>query len=100
MFYGWGGEDDDLYNRVYRTGLKVIRFEEGVSQYRMLKHTKQIPNPDRFTLMENSSKSILFDGLTGNNLNYTLISFVLKPLYTWLLVHIWKLVIKEHWNKR
>lgn len=88
MFYGWGGEDDDLYNRVYRTGLKVIRFEEGVSRYRMLKHTKQIPNPDRFTLMENSSKSILFDGLTGNNLNYTLISFVLKPLYTWLLVHI------------
>lgn len=87
MFYGWGGEDDDFYRRVSQAGLKVIRFGEDIAQYRMLKHKKEIPNPDRFKLI-NTGKMYKSNGLGDVSLNYTLVSFMLKPLYTLLLVNV------------
>uniref|UniRef100_A0A0P6DTX1 Beta-1,4-N-acetylgalactosaminyltransferase n=1 Tax=Daphnia magna TaxID=35525 RepID=A0A0P6DTX1_9CRUS len=86
MFYGWGGEDDNLYFRVSQAGLNVIRFEPDVAKYKMVRHIKEIPNPSRFQIMEMDQEIYSAEGL--NNLNYTLLSYELKPLYTRIFVHV------------
>jgi len=37
-FFGWGGEDDDLYSRLTKQGIKLIRLSPSISTYRMLPH--------------------------------------------------------------
>ncbi|KAL4718530.1 hypothetical protein ACJJTC_018273, partial [Scirpophaga incertulas] len=37
-YYGWGGEDDDLYARLEIAKLKLCRFEPQTSKYHMLPH--------------------------------------------------------------
>ena len=37
-FYGWGGEDDDLYHRVVEKGYKMFRYPGNIARYSMLKH--------------------------------------------------------------
>jgi len=32
-YWGWGGEDDDMYNRVRFSKQKVIRYPQSVSRY-------------------------------------------------------------------
>lgn len=39
-FYGWGGEDDDLYHRVEEKGYKIVRYPGNIGRYSMLKHDK------------------------------------------------------------
>lgn len=46
-FWGWGGEDDDFFNRVSHHGLIVSRYPSEVARYTMLSHTKAKPSPDR-----------------------------------------------------
>ena len=41
LFYGWGGEDDDLYNRIVREKkVELFRYPANVARYAMLKHEK------------------------------------------------------------
>lgn len=86
MFYGWGGEDDDLFFRVSQAGLSVTRFGPEIAKYKMLTHNKEIPNPARFQLMKMDQQIHSAEGLS--NLNYTLLSYEVKPLYTRILVHV------------
>ncbi|XP_048769557.1 beta-1,4-N-acetylgalactosaminyltransferase bre-4-like isoform X2 [Ostrea edulis] len=46
-FSGWGGEDDDMYNRLKFHHMTVMRSMEDVSRYKMLKHEQSAPNPKR-----------------------------------------------------
>ena len=39
-FYGWGGEDDDLFHRVTKKGYSVFRYPGNIGRYSMLKHDK------------------------------------------------------------
>ena len=50
MFWGWGGEDDDMYNRVVDHGLDIARMKEN-GYYRMAKHKAEVPNPDRTKIL-------------------------------------------------
>ena len=86
MFYGWGGEDDDLYFRVSQAELSVMRFEKNVAKYKMLRHEKEIPNPGRFITMKNNEIIHATEGI--NSLNYTLLAYELQSLYTWICVHV------------
>uniref|UniRef100_T1INN5 Sulfite oxidase n=1 Tax=Strigamia maritima TaxID=126957 RepID=T1INN5_STRMM len=72
-FYGWGGEDDDFYNRVIANNYRVIRWDPAVARYTMLTHAKEPPNSDRHALLRESEALFLLDGLS--NLDYTVISF-------------------------
>ena len=85
-FYGWGGEDDDLYFRVSQAKLSVVRFGQDIGIYHMLNHKKEVPNPDRNGLMKKSKHQHAAEGL--NSLNYTLLSYELKQFYTWLFVSV------------
>ena len=59
-FYGWGGEDDDFYNRLKHNGIgvkrypgnisikisKVKRYPGNISRMTMLLHNSSNENPD------------------------------------------------------
>lgn len=85
-FFGWGGEDDDFYNRVTRNGTKICRFSPNVSQYIMLNHVKEIPSADRFYFLYSGKERYNTDGL--NSLKYSVLLKEMLPLYTRLLVDL------------
>lgn len=47
MFWGWGGEDDDMASRVKAHELNITRYQPTVARYHMLTHAKQKANPKR-----------------------------------------------------
>lgn len=47
LYYGWGGEDDDLSSRISSLGLKIIRWHPDISRYFMLTHKKEKPSDTR-----------------------------------------------------
>ena len=51
QFWGWGGEDDDIYNRMEDHGLDIARLgEEGY--YKMARHKAEVKNPDRRKILD------------------------------------------------
>lgn len=48
MFWGWGGEDDDMASRVKAHDLNITRYRPNVARYHMLTHAKQKANPKRY----------------------------------------------------
>ncbi|XP_042142858.1 beta-1,4-N-acetylgalactosaminyltransferase bre-4-like [Ixodes scapularis] len=85
-FFGWGGEDDDMQRRIKHAGLSVVRWPSSISRYTMLEHEKEVPNPDRHTLLDNGENRFELDGL--NSLQYRVIQLEERPLYTRILVDI------------
>ncbi|XP_055336146.1 beta-1,4-galactosyltransferase 3-like [Paramacrobiotus metropolitanus] len=89
LYWGWGGEDDDLSQRVRARIGKLRRAPLDVGQYTMIKHARDTGNPinpQRFTMVGTAAKRFATDGLSS--LSYTVIKLQLKPLYTWILVDI------------
>ena len=86
LFWGWGGEDDDMANRLRLKKLFISRYPANIARYKMLKHGKEKANPERFKYLYSGAKRVGRDGL--NSLKYTKVDFVLKKLYTWILVDL------------
>ena len=55
MFWGWGGEDDDMYNRVRDHGLDIARKPED-GYYKMARHKAEVKNPDRRKMLNTGSQ--------------------------------------------
>lgn len=45
VFFGWGGEDDDLYYRVKHHRYEVFRHVSQIARYTMIKHERDVLNP-------------------------------------------------------
>ncbi|XP_077585243.1 beta-1,4-galactosyltransferase 3-like [Stigmatopora nigra] len=89
QFWGWGGEDDDLWTRVSLSGTKVVRRSMAVARYKMIVHTSDRgnqPNPRRLDLLKQSGANWRSDGLSS--VNYKVLSKELEALYTKLTVDI------------
>jgi len=86
MFWGWGGEDDDMSNRLRQKKLYISRYPANIARYRMLKHNKDKANPDRFKYLYSGAKRIDKDGY--NSLKYKPVKIVQKRLFTWILVDL------------
>ena len=82
-FFGWGGEDDDLYSRVIRA-YSIVRFEADIARYAMLSHVKETPNPSRFQTLQKGRYAYATDGLA--NLNYSLVKLEERQFFTWIFV--------------
>lgn len=82
-FYGWGGEDDDMYGRIQQMGLTVVRFDPRVATYVMLSHSSLSPSKNRYLILE-ENRDGSEDGLS--NLSYHIVDKSTRPLYTWILV--------------
>ena len=86
QFWGWGGEDDDMANRLRLKKLFISRYPANIARYKMLKHGKEKANPERFKYLYSGAKRVGRDGL--NSLKYKTVDLVLKKLYTWILVDL------------
>ncbi|KAL4715718.1 hypothetical protein ACJJTC_006297 [Scirpophaga incertulas] len=85
-YYGWGGEDDDLYARLEIAKLKLCRFEPQTSKYHMLPHKTHPKRLRRQHLLKFARTRIHKDGL--NSLQYTEVATVLHPLFTHIMVDL------------
>jgi len=84
-FFGWGGEDDDMFQRVRASKTNITRFPQEVSKYTMLKHGRDKGNPYNSHAVKGfraRPKHYLKDGL--NTLQYEVKSLEFRPLYTWI----------------
>uniref|UniRef100_A0A1I8IRU9 Glyco_transf_7N domain-containing protein n=2 Tax=Macrostomum lignano TaxID=282301 RepID=A0A1I8IRU9_9PLAT len=88
LFWGWGGEDDDMEARIRSVGLLVTRPNPRLARYRMIRHQarKEILNEVRYKLLYLSSKRYRLDGL--NSLSYSLVASESRPLYTHFLIDL------------
>merc|ERR1712038_49886 len=70
-FWGWGGEDDDMANRIFANGLYISRYPSTISRYRSLKHDSNAPkgNPDRFQLLIDGKERYKEEGYSSLKYN-------------------------------
>ncbi|XP_048769492.1 beta-1,4-N-acetylgalactosaminyltransferase bre-4-like [Ostrea edulis] len=85
-FFGWGGEDDDMYNRIKFHNMTISRYTGDVARYKMLSHRRDQGNPSRFALIKLEKKHNHQDGLS--TLKYTVTKRETKRLYTYIRVSI------------
>lgn len=83
LFWGWGGEDDDLYKRISSVGLKLTRPSMLLGRYTMIRRAhfqSSKADPNRMNLLRNSDDRMTVDGL--NTLKYDLKEVVEEKLVT------------------
>ncbi|XP_068735595.1 uncharacterized protein [Montipora capricornis] len=87
-FWGWGGEDDDLYIRITKKQLSLTRPAQMIGRYTMLHHVhnENDPNPQRYNELAQSSALIEADGLS--TLKYIISDYQERPLYTIISVSL------------
>lgn len=83
FFSGWGGEDDDFYERIMAKNFEICRFGPDHSQYTMLKHDQEPPSENRLAFLRNGSLRYNIDGL--NSLIYKEKEVKLHKLFTHVL---------------
>ncbi|XP_033763759.1 beta-1,4-N-acetylgalactosaminyltransferase bre-4-like [Pecten maximus] len=91
LYFGWGAEDDDLYDRLVKAGFTIERYSLEISRYIMIKHTRETTNavnPKRTTLLKGGTSRMQKDGL--NSLKYKLLKIQHHKLYTNILVEVRK----------
>nr|XP_022315993.1 beta-1,4-galactosyltransferase 4-like isoform X2 [Crassostrea virginica] len=85
-FFGWGGEDDDLYNRVIWSKMSVYRIINDAGKYTSLQHKQAVGNSKRFEVLKTGKERMWKDGL--NTLKYNLLQKTYKQLYIHLTVNV------------
>ncbi|XP_015985823.1 beta-1,4-galactosyltransferase 1 [Rousettus aegyptiacus] len=88
-YWGWGGEDDDIFNRLVFRGMSISRPNAVVGKCRMIRHSrdkKNEPNPQRFDRIAHTKETMLSDGL--NSLTYEVLGIERYPLYTQITVDV------------
>ncbi|XP_008419198.1 beta-1,4-galactosyltransferase 1 [Poecilia reticulata] len=90
-YWGWGGEDDDIYNRLASEGMSISRASGDVGKCRMIRHIrdkKNEPNPQRFDRIAHTSETMHKDGI--NSLTYSLVWVEKLDLFTKITVDVGK----------
>ncbi|CAF1125322.1 unnamed protein product [Didymodactylos carnosus] len=64
-YWGWGGEDDDMYSRIVNKQLKLERPPAFIARYKMLKHLHQKLNPARLKVLRTAHIRIDLDGVNN-----------------------------------
>ncbi|XP_075719011.1 beta-1,4-galactosyltransferase 1 [Rhinoderma darwinii] len=88
-YWGWGGEDDDIYNRIASRGMSISRPDAITGKCRMIRHerdAKNDPNPQRFDLISHTRQTMNSDGI--NSLKYNVVKTEKFPLYTKITVDV------------
>ncbi|KAM4544102.1 beta-1,4-galactosyltransferase 1-like [Fundulus diaphanus] len=88
-FWGWGGEDDDLYNRIVLRGMSISRPDSQIAKYTMIKHQRDVHNevnPKNAVKVQETQNDIDTDGL--NSLNYTTNEIQRDVMYTFMTVDV------------
>ena len=59
-FWGWGNEDDDMYNRIMCAGMEVTRPKMEIGRYKTIKHKQEIINPRRKQIELSNLKKYIY----------------------------------------
>ncbi|XP_036406960.1 beta-1,4-galactosyltransferase 1 [Megalops cyprinoides] len=88
-YWGWGGEDDDIYNRLSSRGMTISRPNGQIGRCRMIRHDrdkKNEPNPQRFDRIAHTRETMNRDGI--NSLTYEVTRVEKDKLYTKITVDV------------
>lgn len=88
MYFGWGGEDDDIYLRVRYKNLKVTRWDDKIARCNMMVHTQSTPNPERMKLLQQGKLRYETDGINSLSGSYQVVSIKEEPLFTKISVNL------------
>ncbi|GFS10351.1 beta-1,4-galactosyltransferase [Elysia marginata] len=86
LYFGWGGEDDDMSFRVRSHDMKIARYTLDIARYTMIRHAKEDKNDSRRKLLKEGRTRIHQDGL--NSLQYERVQLDLRPLFTLIQVKV------------
>lgn len=86
LFYGWGGEDDDFFNRIRHARMGLLRFTQYVARYQSLVHEPAQPSDVRFERLESGLGEFSQDGL--NSLQYHLKATIDTPTHVRIVVEL------------
>ncbi|RZF43751.1 hypothetical protein LSTR_LSTR009174 [Laodelphax striatellus] len=86
MYWGWGGEDDDMSERLKSAGLRIARSPAAVGRYTTLAHDAQTKSLARCEMLDGVLRRMDFDGLNG--LHYKRLALTETRLMTHILVDI------------
>ncbi|CAM4499901.1 hypothetical protein PO909_014912 [Leuciscus waleckii] len=90
-YWGWGGEDDDIFNRLTFKGMKISRPSGDIGKCKMIRHSrdkKNEENPQRFKRIAHTKQTMNKDGI--KSLEYKVINIEKDELYTKITVDIGK----------
>lgn len=90
-YWGWGGEDDDIFNRLSLRGMRISRPSAEIGKCKMIRHSrdrKNEENPQRFSRNAHTRQTINTDGI--KSLEYKVVNIEKDLLYTKIRVDIGK----------
>ena len=100
LYFGWGGEDDELNQRMMDQKLGVLRYPLEIARYKMIKHTRDSGNSinnKRWNLLQNSTKRAPYDGI-HNMPPYKINTVEELPTHTRIEVLIDKEEVMKGWD--
>ncbi|KER30570.1 hypothetical protein T265_03047 [Opisthorchis viverrini] len=101
VYFGWGGEDDDMFGRVRHAGYYIFRHSNQVSRYTMIKHSSEKlneKNEARYGLLKEASKRFANDGYPESL--YTVVSAGPRygGLVYWVSIHLAEEKIRQKYH--
>ncbi|XP_052471337.1 beta-1,4-galactosyltransferase 1-like [Carassius gibelio] len=90
-YWGWGGEEDDIFNRIDSKGMSISRPDGIIGRYRMIHHDRDKnnqPNPHRFNQISQTRQTMARDGI--NSLTYKVVKIEKDQLFTKITVDVGK----------
>ncbi|XP_052777499.1 beta-1,4-galactosyltransferase 4-like [Mya arenaria] len=96
LYFGWGGEDDDMVMRIFTAGLHISRPKALIGGFWALEHEHDAgnpKNPHRFTLVNSAPERMKSDGL--RSVAYKRLALEFKPLYTWVYIGVKEAQVME-----
>ena len=94
-FWGWGGEDDEFYNRLKNKGFDVIRDLTRNAGFFSLEHDLTSANPDRQNIIKEHKRNPFREGL--NSTDYFVKKRQRNPLFTFLSVDLLYADCADNW---
>ena len=89
-FWGWGGEDDNMFNRIERKLVDVVRYPKEIARYKMIKHEHRAQNAQNIPKVSNNLAEMETDGF--NSIEYKKLLSTPTKLY-----HYIKVALPQSW---
>ncbi|XP_026321615.1 beta-1,4-N-acetylgalactosaminyltransferase bre-4-like [Hyposmocoma kahamanoa] len=86
LFWGRGGEDDDMFWRLRFTGTTVVRYDKRIAKYWSLPHNSEPKNERRFEILKTIRDRWKHEGLSS--VKYRLMGTTFRHLFTHIVVDI------------